>query len=162
MTIYLVLAGLGILFLLLGLLHDFDFEIGGLDFSTIGVSSALVFAGVTGIVLNNVSALTGIAIVIISFGMMIVGFWLGMKLVKALIRNDSNSIGYDIVGMTGVLTALTGPKSGEVKIDDPREVETRMAIADEFIERGTQVEIVSTDGVYVKVKELANYEYRSY
>lgn len=162
MTIYLVLAGMGIVLLLLSLVHDTHFDIGGLDFSIVGLSAALVFAGVSGHILSNATTLTGIVILLISLGMLVLGFLAGMKLVRVLVHNDSNSIGYDLVGMTGVLTALTGPKSGEVKINDPRELETRTAIADEYLERGTKVEVVSTEGAHIKVKELANYTYRSY
>lgn len=162
MTVYLVLTGVGILLLLLSLLSDLDFEIGGFDFSIVGVSSALVLAGISGLVLSSITTLAAIVVLLISLGMLVLGFLAGMKLVKVLVHNDSNSIGYDLVGMTGTLTALTGPKSGEVKIDDPRELESRTAVADEYLERGTKVEVVSVEGAHIKVKELANYEYRSY
>lgn len=48
--------------------------------------------------------------------------WGVQAIVNHLARNEVSSIDYSVLGLEGVLTATTGPTSGEVRLDDSREV----------------------------------------
>ncbi|WAC52128.1 NfeD family protein [Frigoribacterium sp. SL97] len=58
------------------------------------------------------------------------------------------------VGFVGVTTEATGPAGGEVRLDDVRELERRLATSDARIERGVRVRVVAENGPRVQVEAL--------
>lgn len=158
MTAFLIVAGIGLAMLVIsGIVGEF-LEL--LDFVDLGVSSlalslALLTFGSAGALATTlgVGTLPAIAIALASGAAFAVG---GQKFVNHLVASDDGDAAYELKGLLGKSTSTIGPNGGEVRLSDPRELETRLAWSDEVIEPGTAIEVIEYGEGRVKVATTRN------
>ena len=153
MTLFYVVGGIGVALLVISLVFgDLLDMVDAQDFgiSGVAVGAALASFGAAGLVLGDSGLMIFLSIVIA-----LLLAWGVQAIVNHLARNEVSSIDYSVLGLEGVLTATTGPTSGEVRLDDSREVEKRMAMASEYLEVGTRVRVIDMKGPGVVVEPVA-------
>ncbi|TXK18701.1 NfeD family protein [Homoserinibacter sp. GY 40078] len=147
---FLIVGGIGLLMLLVSLIFDeiLDFLDGAISGTAVG--SALVVFGASGaIVVSNglpiwsaylISAIIGIAVLI------------GVQLLIRSLRRSEDGTPSSPVGLYGVTRSTVTTTSGEVSLDGPHEIETRLAFADETIPRDTRIRVIELQGSRVRVE----------
>ncbi|NMR20214.1 NfeD family protein [Cellulomonas fimi] len=160
MLTFLIIGGIGLVLLLVALpLGDvLDFGDGALSGTSLG-AGAVVFGAIGAIVTANglptVWAYVGAAL----FAVLTV---LVVQRLVARLRATEDGQPRSLTGVTGVVTATITPSgSGEVSLDDARELERRLAWADVAIEPGTRVVVVEQSGSRVKVEPVGAAERRA-
>ncbi|WP_199422523.1 NfeD family protein [Actinotalea solisilvae] len=150
MIIFIVIGALGLLLLLVALpLGDvFDIGDGALSGTSLG-AGALAFGAIGAIVTAN-GLPTGWAYVASAvFALLTV---VGMQRLVARLKASEDGQPRTLTGVQGVVTSTVAPgRSGEVSLDDARELERRLAWADVEIAEGTRIVVVEQSGGRVKV-----------
>lgn len=150
MIIFIVIGALGLLLLLVALpLGDvFDIGDGALSGTSLG-AGALAFGAIGAIVTAN-GLPTGWAYVASAvFALLTV---VGMQRLVARLKASEDGQPRTLTGVQGVVTSTLAPgRSGEVSLDDARELERRLAWADVEIAEGTRIVVVEQSGGRVKV-----------
>lgn len=154
MIIFIVIGALGLLLLLVALpLGDvFDIGDGALSGTSLG-AGALAFGAIGAIVTAN-GLPTGWAYVASAvFALLTV---LGVQRLVARLKATEDGQPRTLTGVQGVVTSTVAPgRSGEVSLDDARELERRLAWADVEIAEGTRIVVVEQSGGRVKVTPAA-------
>ncbi|WP_164737243.1 NfeD family protein [Georgenia sp. SYP-B2076] len=153
MTAFLIIGGIGLLVLVVSLtvgeiFDAFDSLEVGLSSSALG--AALTTLGTVGVLATSLGA-SALVAALVAVAAGAVAAFIVQKAITALVRSGDGDTSYDVVGLEGSLTATTGPASGQVRLDDPREVESRLAWSDTELAPGTRVRVVSRAGARVKV-----------
>lgn len=149
MNVMLVVTIVGAVILLLSLLLGDVLE--GLDIgvSATAVGAALALFGAVGLVAGTAPVVLLVAAVVAILA------GVGVQWIIAhAIRTESSANDYEVVGLEGVATALTGPGSGQVRLDHPLETGRRVAWSRDYIEVGSRVRVVAVDGVRVQVEPI--------
>lgn len=150
MVIFIVIGGLGLLLLLVALPLGDVFELGdgALSGTSLG-AGALAFGAIGAIVTAN-GLPTGWAYLASAvFAVLTV---LGVQRLVARLRATEDGQPRTLTGVQGVVTSTVAPgRSGEVSLDDARELERRLAWADVEIPEGTRIVVVEQSGGRVKV-----------
>jgi membrane protein implicated in regulation of membrane protease activity len=150
MSVFVVIGLVGLL-VLAGSLTLGDFiDVGDGALSGTSLGAGAVGFGASGAIVTA----SGLPVVWAYVGSALFGL-LTVLLVQQLIRRlrDSED-GRPVVltGVPGVVTATITPQAGgEVNLDDPRELERRLAWADKEIAIGTRIVVVEQSGSRVKV-----------
>lgn|GEM_PF-282360 len=147
---FLIVGGIGLLLLLVSLLFDeiIDFMDGGLSGTAIG--SALVVFGASGaIAISN--GLPPWSSYLIAAVIAVIAFIAVQMLIRTLRRSEDGTPSSP-VGLYGVTRSNVTTTSGEVSLDGPHEIETRMAFASEPIPRDTRIRVVEQQGARVRVE----------
>ncbi len=77
---------------------------------------------------------------------------LGVQQLVKRLRDTEDGTAYSLVGVSGVVTSTVVPNgAGEVSLDDPRELERRLAWADVEIPAGARIVVLEQAGSRVKV-----------
>lgn len=150
MTPFLIIGGIGLLLLVISLLFDeiLDFLDGALSGTAIG--SAMVVFGASGaIALSN--GLPDWSAYLIAAGVGVAAF-IAVQLLIRTLRRSEDGIPSSPVGLYGVTRSNVTTTSGEVSLDGPHEIETRLAFADEPIPRDTRIRVVEMQGSRVRVE----------
>jgi len=146
---FLIVGGIGLLLVVFSLLFDeiLDFLDGALSGTAVG--SALVVFGASGVIaLANdlpewtaylISAVIGVAV-----------FVAVQLLIRSLKRSEDGAPSSPL-GLYGVTRSNITTTSGEVSLDGPHEIETRLAFADEPIPRDTRIRVLEVQGPRVRV-----------
>lgn len=149
-TPFLIVGAVGLVLLLVSFIADglFDFLDGAI--SATGVGSALTAFGAVGaIVVANglpewsayvVAAVVGILALV------------GVQLVVRNLRKNEDGAPSNPVGLYGTARSTITGSSGEVSLDGPNEIETRMAFSLEKIEPGTRIRVIELQGTRVRVE----------
>jgi membrane protein implicated in regulation of membrane protease activity len=147
---FLIVGGIGLLLVVFSLIFDeiLDFLDGALSGTAVG--SALVVFGASGaIAVSNglpdwsaylISAVVGILVLV------------GVQLLIRSLKRSEDGAPSSPVGLYGVTRSTVSTTSGEVSLDGPHEVETRLAFADETIPRDTRIRVVELQGSRVRVE----------
>ncbi|MFT4029058.1 MAG: NfeD family protein [Protaetiibacter sp.] len=147
---FLIVGGIGLLLVVFSLIFDeiLDFLDGALSGTAVG--SALVVFGASGaIAVSNglpdwsaylISAVVGILVLV------------GVQLLIRSLKRSEDGAPSSPVGLYGVTRSTVTTTSGEVSLDGPHEIETRLAFADETIPRDTRIRVVETQGSRVRVE----------
>ena len=152
MLVFTVLGALGLVLLVVSLVFGemFDevgFGEGGLSGSAIGIG-AVVF-GASGVIAVANDLGTGWAYVL-AVALAAVAALVSQRVITALAASD-DAPPPPLDGAHGVTTATTGPHGGEVRHEGMRDLENRLAWADETIEPGARVVVVAVSGSRVQV-----------
>src|SRR6218665_2997258 len=150
MTPFLIVGGIGLVLVLVSLLFDgiLDFLDGALSGTAVG--SALTVFGASGaIAVSNglpdwsaylISALVAVLVLV------------GVQLFVRSLRRSEDGEPPSPVGLYGVTRSNVTTTSGEVSLDGPHEIETRLAFADEPIPRDTRIRVVELQGSRVRIE----------
>jgi len=147
---FLIVGGIGLLLVVFSLVFDelLDFLDGAISGTAVG--SALTVFGASGAVaIANglpdwsaylISAVIGILVLI------------GVQWLIRSLRRSEDGTPSSPVGLYGVTRSTVTTTSGEVSLDGPHEIETRMAFADETIPRDTRIRVIEVQGARVRVE----------
>ncbi|WP_372593677.1 NfeD family protein [Actinotalea sp.] len=151
MIVFVVIGAVGLAVLLLSLLLGDLVEFGDGDVSGTSLGAGAVAFGAIGtIVTANGLPIVWAYVASAVFGALVV---LGVQRLVRRLRETEDGVGYTVVGVSGVVTATVVPNgAGEVSLDDPRELERRLAWADTEITVGARVVVVEQAGSRVKVE----------
>lgn len=157
MIAFICIAVIGLALLLLGTffdgLHDSLFDAADTSLSTAVVGATFGVTGNVGILALHYNLPWWAAITIA----VVVGCAAGRfaeALVEGLVATESGSAVFDMVGVEGVVTAATNEHSGEVRLDDAREVESRLATSSQPLTPGTRIRVTAQTGSRVRVEPL--------
>jgi membrane-bound ClpP family serine protease len=147
---FLIVGGIGLVLVIFSLMFDeiLDFLDGALSGTAVG--SALVVFGASGAI-AVANGLLDWSAYLISAVVAIVVF-VGVQLLIRSLRRSEDGTPSSPVGLYGVTRSNVSTTSGEVSLDGPHEIETRLAFADEPIPRDTRIRVVELQGSRVRVE----------
>ncbi len=150
MTPFLIVGGIGLVLVLVSLLFDeiLDFLDGAISGTAIG--SALVVFGASGAIAVS-NGLPQWSAYLISAVIAVVVLIAVQLLIRSLRRSEDGAPSSP-VGLYGVSRSTITTTSGEVSLDGPHEIETRLAFADETIPRDTRIRVIELQGSRVRVE----------
>lgn len=150
---FIIVGGIGLVVVLVSLFFGevLDLLDGALSATAIG-SAFTVFGAVGAIVIANglppwsaylISAIVGIVVLV------------GVQLLIRAFRKSEDGTPADPTGLYGTARSTITISSGEVSLDGPNEIETRMAFSDSRIEMGARIRVVELQGTRVRVEPAA-------
>jgi membrane-bound ClpP family serine protease len=147
---FLIVGGIGLVLVVFSLMFDeiLDFLDGALSGTAVG--SALVVFGASGAIAVSNGLPEGSAY-LISVVIAVVVF-IGVQLLIRSLRRSEDGMPSSPVGLYGVTRSNISTTSGEVSLDGPHEIETRLAFADEPIPRDTRIRVIELQGSRVRVE----------
>jgi membrane-bound ClpP family serine protease len=152
MVTFIVVGSVGLVVLLLSIvvgdLLDV-FDIGDGLVSGVAVGAALAIFGLAGVVTLQNGLPSGWTYVIAA-AMALVALVVIQMLVRRVTRRETGGH-WSPVGFVGTATETITPTGGEVRLDDVRELERRLAVSSDRIERGSRVRVVAEAGPRVEV-----------
>ena len=149
---FLIVGGVGLAVLLISLIVGdiFDhFEIGDGAISGTALGIAAVVFGAAG-VLTATSGLDLVWAYVLAIVLAILAYLFALLLVKRLTKS-SDGTPLSAMGLTGVTRSTVSPAGGEVSLDDPHEIERRLAYSDEIIAEGVRIRVIEHSGTRVKI-----------
>jgi len=153
MAPFLIVGGVGLLFVIVSLVFDglFDFLDGAVSATSLG-SALTVFGAVGAIVTVNDLPTWSAYVISIVVGLLVL---VGVQLLVRTLRRSEDGSPSSPVGLYGTARSTITPAAGEVSLDGPHEIETRMAFSLERIEPGTRIRVVELQGTRVRVEPAA-------
>lgn len=150
---FLIVGGIGLLLVLVSLIFDeiLDFLDGALSGTAVG--SALVVFGASGLIAVS-NGLPSWVAYLIAIPLGVVALFAVQLLIRSLRRSEDGSPSSPL-GLYGVTRSTVSTTSGEVSLDGPHEIETRLAFADETIPRDTRIRVIEVQGSRVQVERAA-------
>jgi membrane-bound ClpP family serine protease len=147
---FLIVGGIGLVLVVFSLMFDeiLDFLDGALSGTAVG--SALVVFGASGAIAVS-NGLPEWSAYLISAVIALVVF-IGVQLLIRSLRRSEDGMPSSPVGLYGVTRSNVSTTSGEVSLDGPHEIETRLAFADEPIPRDTRIRVIELQGSRVRVE----------
>lgn len=152
MVTFFIVGGVGLLMLLVSLVLDDLLDLGDGPVSGTSLGAGLVAFGALGSIVkaNGLETVWAYAAAAV-FGALVI--W-GVQAVVTRLKESEDGAPRVLVGVQGTVTATIRGGAGEVSLDDPRELERRLAWADEPIEEGTRIVVLEQSGSRVKVARL--------
>ncbi|MCL3860959.1 NfeD family protein [Actinotalea sp. K2] len=150
MITFIIIGAVGMLLLLISLPLGDVFELGdgALSGTSLG-AGAVAFGAIGAIVTAN--GLPTVWAYVASAVVAVIAV-IGVQLVIKQLRDTEDGQPRTLTGGGGVVTSTITPHSnGEVSLDDPHEVERRLAWADVTIPSGARIVVVEQSGSRVKV-----------
>lgn len=149
MVTFFIVGGVGVLMLLVSLVLDDLLDLGDGPVSGTSLGAGLVAFGALGSIVKANGLATGWAYAAaVAFGILAL---LGVDAVVKRLKASEDGQPRVLVGVQGTVTSTVGSGGGEVSLDDPRELERRLAWADTTIEVGTRIVVLEQSGSRVKV-----------
>ncbi|MFZ4895060.1 hypothetical protein ACL9RL_11460 [Plantibacter sp. Mn2098] len=150
MTLFIIVGAVGLVIVLISLLFGeiFDLLDGAISATALG-SAFTVFGAVGAIVLANglpswaAYAISGAIGILVLVGV--------QAMIRSFRRSDDGTPSSPL-GLYGVARSTISQASGEVSLDGPHEIETRLAFSDVRIESGTRIRVLELQGSRVKVE----------
>ena len=150
MTLFIIVGAVGLVIVLISLVFGeiFDFLDGAVSATALG-SAFTVFGAVGAIVLANglpdwsayvISAVIGVLVLV------------GVQLMIRSFKRSEDGTPSSPLGLYGVARSTISASFGEVSLDGPHEIETRLAFSDTRIETGSRIRVVELQGSRVKVE----------
>lgn len=151
---FLIVGGIGLLLVLISLLFDeiLDFLDGAISGTAVG-SAFVVFGASGAIAISN--GLPDWSSYLIS-GVIGVAVYIAVQLLIRSLRRSEDGTPSSPVGLYGVTRSNVTTTSGEVSLDGPGEIETRLAFADEPIPRDTRIRVIEMQGSRVRVERAVS------
>jgi len=150
-----IVGGVGLLLLLGSFLVDDLFELGDGAVSGTSLGAGFVAFGALGaIVTANDLPVVWAYVASIAFG---AATLVGVQAMIRRLKDTEDGKPVILVGVAGVVTATVTPSGGEVSLDDPRELERRLAWADAEIAVGSRVVVLEQSGSRVKVARAGDH-----
>jgi membrane protein implicated in regulation of membrane protease activity len=163
LTVFTILGIVGIVFLAASLilgevLDAFEFLDVGCSSATVG--AALSVFGVVGEVIRRL----GLPMPLVWVLSLVLSIAVGIgvqKIINRLERSETGLADYSLVGMQGEVTVRVTDTSGEVRLDDHRELESRLARVANYkdnyqeIPKGTRIVVLEQQGVHAIVEPTA-------
>lgn len=150
MTVFVVIGVVGLIVLALSTVLGEVLELG--DGAVSGTSlgaGAVAFGAIGSIVIANGLSVVWAYAASAALALVVV---IGVGQVVKRLRASEDGKPRVLTGVTGLVTATIGPgRTGEVSLDDPTELERRLAWADTELPEGTRVVVVEQAGTRVKV-----------
>lgn len=153
MTVFFVVGAIGLVLLVLSFVvgEVFEsFEIGDGGISGLAVGIGAVVFGASGVLALS-SDLAVVWAYVIAVGFALVAGAVAQLLINRLAASE-DAPPPPLEGAFGVLTATTGPEGGEVRLEGVRDLESRLAWADDELPAGTRVVVVGVSGSRVHVQ----------
>lgn len=145
------IGGVGLLLLLVAVPLGDALDLGDGMLSGTSLGAGAVMFGAIGAIVTANGLPTWVAFVA-SAVMAVLTMWGVQRLIRNL-RASEDGAPRVLTGVGGVVTStITPTRSGEVSLDDPRELERRLAWADEQIDAGRRIVVVEQSGSRVKVR----------
>lgn len=153
---FIIVGGVGLLVVLISLVFGelFDLLDGAISATALG-SAFTVFGAVGAIVFANDLPLWLSYVIAIAVGLAVL---LAVQLLIRSFRRSEDGEPSSPLGLYGTARSSISASSGEVSLDGPHEIETRLAFADVRIETGTRIRVVEMQGSRVKVEPAATPE----
>ena len=150
MTVFIVIGAVGLLLLLVALPLGDVFELGDGALSGTSLGAGAVAFGAIGAIVKANGLPTAVAYVAsILFAVLTL---VVVQRVIARLRESEDGQPLVLTGVPGIVTSTVTPTgNGEVSLDDPRELERRLAWADTEIPAGTRIVVLEQPGSRVKV-----------
>jgi membrane-bound ClpP family serine protease len=152
---FLIVGAIGLLLLLSSIIiGDLLDLIGGGDglVSGVAVGAALSIFGVAGVITTSNDLPTYLTYVI-AVALALISL-VAIQLFVTHIAKQESGGHYSPVGLVGVTTVATGPTGGEVRLDDVRELERRLAVSESSLAAHTRIRVVEEDGYRVRVEPI--------
>ncbi|WP_166868517.1 MULTISPECIES: NfeD family protein [unclassified Salinibacterium] len=151
---FLIVGGIGLLLVLVSLLFDeiLDFLDGAISGTAVG-SAFVVFGASGAIAISN--GLPDWSSYLIS-GVIGVAVYIAVQLLIRSLRRSEDGTPSSPVGLYGVTRSNVTTTSGEVSLDGPGEIETRLAFADEPIPRDTRIRVIEMQGSRVRIERAVS------
>lgn len=151
---FLIVGGIGLLLVLVSLLFDeiLDFLDGAISGTAVG-SAFVVFGASGAIAISN--GLPDWSSYLIS-GAIGIAVFIAVQLLIRSLRHSEDGTPSSPVGLYGVTRSNVTTTSGEVSLDGPGEIETRLAFADEPIPRDTRIRVIEMQGSRVRVERAVS------
>ena len=149
MITFVVIGGIGLLVLLVSLVVDdlLDLGDGAVSGTSLG-AGAVAFGAIGSIVTANGLPTVWAYVLAVAFGIVTL---LGVQALVGRLKASEDGQPRVLTGVAGTVTATVTTSGGEVSLDDPRELERRLAWADEEIPAGSRIVVVEQSGSRVKV-----------
>lgn len=149
MLTFVIIGAVGLMLVLLSMVvgEFIDFGDGVLSGTSLGVGG-LVF-GAVGLI-TRANGLSDLWTYVGSAAVALIVLVLVQLTIKRL-RDTEDGKPVSLVGVTGIAMSDIGNTTGEVNLDHPREMERRMAWADERITSGSRIKVIVHAGSRVKV-----------
>jgi membrane protein implicated in regulation of membrane protease activity len=150
MVPFIIVGGIGLVAVLASLFFGelFDLLDGAISMTAIG-SAFTVFGAVGAIVVANGLPEWSAYLISAVFGVLVL---VGVQLVLRAFRRSEDGDPADPAGLYGTARSTITGAFGEVSLDGPNEIETRMAFSDERIEPGTRIRVIELQGTRVRVE----------
>lgn len=154
MITFVVIGAIGLLVLLVSLVVDdlLDLGDGAVSGTSVG-AGAVAFGAIGSIVTANGLPTVWAYVLAVAFGLVTL---LGVQSLVGRLKATEDGQPRVLTGVTGAVTATVTASGGEVSLDDPRELERRLAWADEEIAAGTRIVVVEQSGSRVKVAPVSS------
>lgn len=155
MLTFIIVGAVGLLLLLGSVTIGDALDIGDGAVSGTSLGAALVGFGAIGAIVTANGLPVGWAYAAsVVFAVLVL---LGVNKLVNTLRATEDGQPRVLTGVSGVVTSTIRPTTGtgEVSLDDPRELERRLAWADVEIGEGTRVVVVEQSGSRVKVRPAA-------
>lgn len=152
MLVFMIIGGVGLFVLLVSMFFGELFDLLDGAFSGTGLGAGLTLFGASGVLVLANGWPMGYAYVIAG----VVGLvtLIGVQLLVRRFQRGEDGTPSDPAGLTGVTRTRVTAAGGEVSLDGPYEVETRLATSVTEIPAGTTIRVVSAIGSRVRVEPL--------
>ncbi len=152
MLLFTIIGGIGLLLLVVSLVLGEVF--GELSFGDVGLSGSAVGIGAVVFGASGVIAVANSLPTVWTYVFAVAFAVISAAVAQVLINRLADSEDAPpppLEGAFGVLTATTGPDGGEVRLEGVRDLESRLAWADEVLDAGQRVVVVGVSGSRVRV-----------
>ncbi len=149
MIVFLMAGGAGLLLLLVSMLFGELLDLLDGALTTAGLGAALVLFGAVGAIVTANGLPQWVA-----YTGSTVAAALGYLIVQRALRRfheSDDGVPSNPSGMHGTTRTRITRLGGEVSLDGPFEVETRLAFSDDDLPAGSQIRVIETSGARVKV-----------
>ena len=152
MLVFMIVGGVGLLVLLLSMFFGEVLDLLDGALSGTGLGAGLTLFGASGVLVLANGWPTGYAYLIAAVaGILTV---VGVQMLVHRFQRSEDGTPSDPTGLTGVTRTRVTPTGGEVSLDGPYEVETRLATSLVEIAAGTPVRVLAVAGSRVRVEPL--------
>lgn len=149
MITFAIIGGVGLLLLLVSFVVDdlFDLGDGAVSGTSLG-AGAVAFGALGAIVTANGLPTAWAYVASFVFGVLTL---FGVQAMIRRLKETEDGKPVILVGVAGVVTSTVTPGGGEVSLDDPRELERRLAWSDSEVPVGSRIVVLEQSGSRVKV-----------
>lgn len=152
MLVFMIIGGIGLFILLISMFFGELFDLLDGALSGTGLGAGLTLFGASGVLVLANGWPTGYAYLIAGAAGLVT--LVGVQLLVRRFQHSEDGTPSDPSGLTGVTRTRVTPAGGEVSLDGPYEVETRLATSETEIPAGTTVRVVAASGSRVRVERL--------
>ncbi|AQX80511.1 NfeD family protein [Plantibacter sp. MCCC 1A11337] len=154
MTLFIIVGAVGLVIVLISLVFGeiFDFLDGAVSATALG-SAFTVFGAVGAIVLANGLPVWSAYVISAVIGVLVL---VGVQLMIRSFKRSEDGTPSSPLGLYGVARSTISASFGEVSLDGPHEIETRLAFSDTRIETGSRIRVVELQGSRVKVEPVSS------